>query len=149
MNKLFDIITEINEDEQGASEVSMGIKVKIAGKEIICPITEVNNSYESFKDCVDKVKEELDHLLRKAKEIFMSEKITALDLKTDAPPEEIWNALLSIEDEISFLEAFNNMDEKKRKEIADYILTHCNIFTGKGTFFSSRYNQQTGLLDNE
>lgn len=150
MDNLFDIITEINGDDQETLRVSIGIKVKIAGKEMMYPITEVFNSYETFENYVNKINVELENLLKKAHKIYhTSDNKESLDLEADATPEDIWNILSSINDEKQFMVAFNNLSEGKRREIADYVLTHCNIFTGKGAFFSSQYNQQTGLLENE
>lgn len=150
MDNLFDIITEINGDDKEALRVSIGIKVKIAGKEMMYPVTEVYNSYETFENCVNSINAELENLLKKAHKIYhVSDNEKALDLENDATPEDIWNILSSINDEKQFMDAFNNLSKEKRREIADYVLTHCNIFTGKGAFFSSQYNQQTGLLGYE
>ena len=61
--------------------------------------------------------------------------------------EEIWKVLTDIGDEKLFIDAFNSMDEATRKRVADHVLTRCNIFSGKGSVFSSRYNNDSGLLE--
>ena len=62
-------------------------------------------------------------------------------------PEEIWSILSGVSDEDLFIKGFNNLDEGKRRDVAEYVLTQCNIFSGKASIFSSRYNNETGLMD--
>jgi hypothetical protein len=39
------------------------------------------------------------------------------------------------------------MSYEKRIEVADYVLSHCNVFSGQASVFSMRYNSEEGLLD--
>jgi hypothetical protein len=59
----------------------------------------------------------------------------------------VWSILSSIEDEDQFVRRFNALEEEKRREVAEYVLTKCNIFSGKASAFSSRYSNETGLLE--
>ena len=70
-----------------------------------------------------------------------------LDLQPGMEPKEVWEILSSIDDGEAFADYFNNLPEVKRREVADYALTRCNIFSGKGAVFSSRYNNESALLE--
>ncbi len=61
--------------------------------------------------------------------------------------EEIWPILTGIKDESIFVERFNSLDDTKRREVAEYILSKCNIFSGRGSVFSARYNNGTGYME--
>ena len=136
-----------NEDDR-ESGVSIGIKVKIGGHETTCPITGIYRSYEALASEVASLKEDFEEILKISKGILgHSAQAGALDLRSDMRPEEIWESLSSVNDVDLFVESFNAMDEEKRKEVADYILTRCNIFSGMGSVFSARYDNETGLLE--
>ena len=62
-------------------------------------------------------------------------------------PEQIWSILSQIDEEDLFIKGFNSLDDTKRRELAEYVLTRCNIFSGKGSIFSERYNSESGLLE--
>jgi len=61
--------------------------------------------------------------------------------------EQIWSILSQIDEEGLFIKGFNGLDDTRRRELAEYILTRCNIFSGKGSIFSERYNSESGLLE--
>ena len=61
--------------------------------------------------------------------------------------EKAWSILSQIKEEDHFIRSFNGLDENKRREVADYVLTHCNVFSGKGSAFSARYSNVSGLLE--
>jgi len=92
----------------------------------------------------------MERLSSKARSIFRGEPDTHDQaLSPDMPPDKIWQVLSETADEDRFIGLFNQLDEKKRKEIAEYVLTQCNVFTGRGAGFSSRYNTDTALLEDE
>jgi hypothetical protein len=69
------------------------------------------------------------------------------EFRSDMGPEEIWEILSNITDEDLFIGSFNRLEETKRNEVAEYVLTQCNIFSGKASVFSSRYNNEKGLME--
>ena len=104
-------------------------------------------AYQTNSNFDQAIKEGLDSLLAKAKGLFReSPAEEGLDLRSDMEPEEIWSILSVVSDEDLFINSFNNLDEAKRREVAEHILTRCNIFSGKASVFSSRYNNETGFM---
>ena len=51
----------------------------------------------------------------------------------------------SDKEDIEFLA--DNLEETKRKEVAEHVLTRCNIFSGRGAVFSARYDSETGYME--
>jgi len=70
-----------------------------------------------------------------------------LEVTPEMSPEQIWSILSQINEEGLFIKGFNSLDDTKRRELAEYVLTRCNIFSGKGSIFSERYNSESGLLE--
>ncbi|MGD9040245.1 MAG: hypothetical protein PVH82_11465 [Desulfobacteraceae bacterium] len=148
MESIFEIVTETGEGEEGKTTVSVGVRLKLGGHETTCPISRACHSYETLEIEVQSIKNSLDRLLAEAKRVIeKTETDEALDLSSDMEQEEVWSILSAISDEDLFIKSFNNLDEDKRREVAEYVLTHCNIFSGKASVFSSRYNNETGVMD--
>ncbi|MFC1867255.1 hypothetical protein ACFL0H_03885 [Thermodesulfobacteriota bacterium] len=148
MKNIFKMMTVGNKDKDRQA-VRIGININIGeSDERVCPVSRVCGSYDAFESEVRDIKENLGNVLSRAKRVFeKSSPYTELDLTPDMKPEEIWETLSTTTDEEIFIDGFNGMDEAKRKEVADHVLTRCNIFSGKGSLFSSRYNNKSGLLE--
>ena len=122
--------------------------MKIGENDILCPISAVCSSLEEFESEIRAINKNFENILINAGMIFKSSGSGSLSqLDTDIDPEKAWDILSSVREEKTFINLFNNLDPEKRREIADYILTRCNIFSGKGSLFSSRYDNETGLLE--
>ena len=148
MESIFEMVTETGKREKKEISVSIGIRLKVGGHETTCPISRACHSYETLEMEVQAIKNSLDSLLAEAKRVIgESEANEGLDLRSDMAPEEIWSILSAVSDEDLFIKSFNNLDENKRKEVAEYVLTQCNIFYGKASVFSSRYDNETGLME--
>jgi hypothetical protein len=148
MESIFEIVAETGEGEEGKTTVSVGVRLKVGGHETTCPISRACHSYETLEIEVQTIKNSLDSLLSEAKRVIgKPETDEALELSSDMEPEEVWSILSAVSDEDLFIKSFNNLDEDKRREVAEYVLTHCNIFSGKASVFSSRYNNETGVMD--
>ena len=106
-------------------------------------------SYVSLAGEVTRIKEELDTLLERSREAFgtgADEKET-LSLDEEMSARELWDILSKIENQETLSRRFNILSRQKRFEVADYVLTHCNVFSGAGSVFSIRYNSKEGLLE--
>lgn len=107
------------------------------------------DSYQMLKREVAAIKGELDALLEESKGIFGDqgeiEKVPDVDETKSA--KEVWDLLSTIKDSEVLLAKFNGMSYEKRIEVADYVLAHCNIFSGPASIFSMRYNSEEGLLE--
>ena len=139
------IIDQENVDEIG---VLLGIRLKIADHEITYPVSGTCDSYEALEIAVQAIEDNLKRLLSQAKDIFQGAPLQrGPDLEPDMAPEKIWATLSAMADEDLFINSFNNLGEAKRKEVAEHVLTRCNVFSGKASVFSSRYNSDSGLLE--
>ncbi len=148
MESIFEMVTETGKREEGETTVSVGIRLKVGGHETTCPVSRACDSYEALEIEVQAIKNSLDSLLAKAKELLGEPTAEAgLDLRSDMEPEEIWSILAGVSDENLFIKSFNSLDEAKRREVAEHVLTQCNIFSGKASVFSSRYDNETGLME--
>jgi hypothetical protein len=148
MESIFEMVTEAGEGEEGKTTVSVGVRIKLGGHETTCPVSKACHSYEALEIEVQAIKNSLDSLLVEAKRIIgESEADEGLNLRPDMEPEEAWSILSAFSEEDLFIKYFNNLDEAKRREVAEYVLTQCNIFSGKASVFSSRYDNETGLME--
>jgi hypothetical protein len=147
MKNIFELITFTGKDERSRAGASIGISIKIGINDTVHRISGLCNSLDALESEVRALNKELEDVLESAKIIFKeSSSLGVPEIQPDMRPEEIWEVLSSISDEKGFVEAFNSLDEGKRREVADYILTRCNMFSGKGAVFSSRYNNESGLM---
>jgi hypothetical protein len=62
-------------------------------------------------------------------------------------PEEIWTILSAILDEGEFIQSFNALEQGKRKEVAEHVLTRCSVFSGRAAVFSSRYDDNSARME--
>ena len=148
MESIFEMMTETGKGEDEKTTVSVGIRAKVGGHETTCPISRAYHSYEALEIEVQSIKNSFDSLLAEARRVFReSEAQEGPDLRSDMEPEEIWSILSVVSEEDLFIKSFNSVDEGKRREVAEYVLTQCNIFSGKASVFSSRYNNETGIMD--
>jgi hypothetical protein len=106
-------------------------------------------SYKAFEAEVLQIKEQLDKILDKSRQIFEAGggEDYSLNLDENLTEKELWDIMSTIKDEDVLLEKFNGMSHQKRVEVADYILSNANIFSGTGSVFSERYNSEKGILE--
>ena len=148
MKNIFEMITVTDKKKQDETKIRLGICLKIGATETICPISGICDSYEAFKMEVEAAKNSLERVINKAKEIFSGSSLQeTLELNADMSPEKIWSILSSVDDEDLFVNSFNALDEVKRKMVAEYVLTQCNIFSGKASVFSAHYSNDSHLME--
>jgi len=146
MPNLFEIIPETMDGKDIPATFLLGVRLKIGQHESICPITD-SLTYDNFRSEINLLKNELTEILKKLESIKNGdEKPGTLNIEQNKSPQEIWEILSEIPDNSLLIEQFNSLSEDKRRELADYIFANCNMFSGKGSFFSARYIQETGLL---
>ena len=136
-----------------ASKVGVSIHIDItngegsdlSGSVLLIPKCD---SYKILQEEVSRIKEELDALLERSKEIFEAEaEEEGPDVDENMRAKEIWDILSLIKDPEVLLVKFNSMSRQKRLEVADYVLAKCNVFSGPGSIFSMRYNSEKGVLE--
>jgi hypothetical protein len=147
MEDIFELMITKDKERGENIEAGVGMRVKLAGLETICPVTKSCPSYETLELELVAMRKNLEGLLERAKDLFeRSEKQADLGLDPNMPPEEIWPILSGLGDEKAFVEAFNSLEEAKRREVAEHVLTQCNIFSGKAAVFSARYDEKTARM---
>lgn len=147
MEKIFDLISVPEAGSGESREIRIGIRVNVAGHETLCPLSGSCRSYEEFEAEIEAVKGDLDDLLNRAGRIFRNDAAgDGLGLTPEMDAAQIWTVLSQLEKDGAFIEGFNQLEEAKRREVAEYVLTHCNIFSGRAAFFSAHFDQDSGIM---
>jgi hypothetical protein len=147
MGKLFELLTQPAEGREKKPEARLGIRVRLSSFETTCFVTQPCQTYHALESEVQAIRHDLEDVLKEARKAFESaSKRDNLGLKPDMTAGEIWTVLSAILDEGDFVQAFNALEQGKRKEVAEHVLTHCNVFSGKAAVFSSRYDDKSALL---
>jgi len=148
MKRIFDLIKCPQGKKGGKPEFRLGLRIKIGDQETVCPLTESSGSFEGLENEVQTITQDLGRVMEKAKNLIRGDQPSEgqLDFDVEMEPAQIWAILSEIEDVGQFINIFNDLEEPRRKEIAEHVLTHCNIFTGKASVFSSRYDNESGFM---
>jgi hypothetical protein len=145
---LFELITMRAEEETQRPSVRLGLRLKVAGEETIIPISGPCDTFECLRTEVEALKNQLERMEVDAKEILDEPSGKgAPGIGHDMTAGEIWSVLKDIPDEAVFMKGFNGLDQIRRKGVAEYVLTCCNVFSGRASMFSARYNSVSGLLE--
>jgi len=148
MERLFDVIVDSEGGAEGKTGARLGIRCAFVGETAVCPVSARCSSVAELEAAAEKVRNDLDRAVDRAR--------TLLDggteergnfLSGDMTAEELWRALEALPDEAGFAETFNGLEEERRRQVAEYVLTSCNVFTGRPALFSSRYDAETALLE--
>jgi len=147
MKEIFEVIRESN-GEKEKTVLRIGVRVRMAGFETLCPLTEPCDSYQGVQVEVERMKRDLDDLLDQAKKTFQGGASGGgLGLTAEMNAEQVWGILSKVVDDQAFVQEFNGLEETRRSEVAEYILTRCNIFSGRAALFSARYDEASGLME--
>jgi hypothetical protein len=146
MNRLFDLIIGKDKDK-GVNQAQLGVRLQIGGNEAVCPVSRICVSLEEFEVEVRSICDELERLKETARRVIGPKgSPSGLNLGPDASPQDVWKALCALQDEDMMVSYFNQLETEQRQAVAEYVLTHCNVFSGKGAVFSRRYDAETGLM---
>lgn len=147
MKNLFELINSSETQGGGKKAVALGIKVQIGENASVCPVADECTSGPELELQVKNIKGMLDEILAAAKAVLEGSKNSgAISLRDDMSPQEIWKILSMESDESLFIEGFNGINDTKRRDVADYVLSNCNTFTGKGAVISARYDRESGFI---
>ena len=148
MRDIFKIIVDENEEAPNKRQICIGIDLRLANEDIRCPVSRVCHTYTDLVAEMEGIQKSLDRLRDEAKTRFEgSASKERFDFSPETSPEEVWSVLSNIQEEPLFVKRFNSLEETKRKEVAEYVLTRCNIFSGRGAIFSAQYNSETGYME--
>lgn len=132
--------------KEGNGKLRIGIF--LAQKEGLCPISKSCNTLEELGEEIDRIYVQLQDLLKEAESFFkLPSKPFHKELSPDMSAEQVWEVLSNIDSEEDFIKMFNGLNEEKRREVADFVFSKCNIFSGKASIFSLRYNSESALLE--
>jgi hypothetical protein len=147
MADIFKIIEVYDKKEDDKRGVCIGIDVRIANREVSCPVSSVCYSDKDLAVEVERIQENLNRIAESGKGLFgIDLPDNGLRITPEMAPEEIWSILSEIAEDDIFIESFNALDPTRRTGVAEHVLSNCSIFSGKGAVFSSRYDNKTGLL---
>lgn len=110
-------------------------------------LTEACTSAELLEVQVEELYQALRGLLLEARALF-----AACTHQEPAPPlvpespEELWELMEGKQDLEEMRRIFNGLEEDRRRQLADYIFGHVNVFKGAGALFAQHYEEQSGLL---
>jgi hypothetical protein len=147
MEDVLDIVLEEGEGTQKGRVITLGIRICLGDHETFCPISGPIESVDEWDVAVQKILEGIERISHRGKELLEppKEKV-GLDFLGDLNPEELWSRLSQLEEEDQFIQTFNTLEPSRRRDLADYVLTTCNIFSGNAAIFSSRYDDESGSL---
>ena len=119
---------------------------KLSGSVLLIPKC---SSYRVLEQEVARIKKELDTLLEKSKKVFEVDGGEGEDweVNENMGAEQIWDILSRIKDPELLSVKFNSLSHQKRFEVADYVFSHGNVFSGAASVFSTRYNSEKGMLE--
>ncbi len=119
---------------------------KLSGSALLIPKC---SSYRILEQEVARFKEELDTLLEKSRKTFEVDggKGEDWEVNENMGAGQIWDILSKIKDPELLSVKFNSLSHQKRFEVADYVFTHGNVFSGAASVFSTRYNSEKGMLE--
>jgi len=144
---LFDVVVTKQPGTGQEPEVRLGLRCVIAGETTVCPISPPCSSDEQLRAEVERVRLDLDRALERGRTALVGAgEPEAPGLDAELPAEELWRVLEAVPDDDLFVERFNEMEEDRRKKVAEHVLTSCNVFSGRPALFSSRYDAETALL---
>jgi hypothetical protein len=149
MSRLFRIC-KCNDPQTAVGEnLCIGIPVGIAGRETVIPVSDSCHTFEEMVRFARDIQDDLKLLLKEAEGIFQPESLSeaGFHFPPGMEPDKVWAVLKEMDEEAAFVKAFNELEEERRRRVAEHVLTRCNIFSGKAAVFSARYNSATGLLD--
>ncbi|MGD8388769.1 MAG: hypothetical protein PVG49_16600 [Desulfobacteraceae bacterium] len=147
MSALFDIIVEEAGERDKAPSIRLGIRCAVGGQETVCPVSGAFESAERLEMEAEILREDLDQALDRARKAMgQAKEGSETDLTGAGSPEELWQRLAAVSDDGEFAERFNGLDEETRREVAEHVLTACNVFSGRPALFSSRYDADSALL---
>ena len=99
------------------------------------------NAIKEMKKGLEKAFDEGNKIWRKIREEKEGPKV----LRPGMDPEEAWEILEGVEEEEIF-QLFNNLPDKDRKAIANFVFTNMNIFKERPLYFSQHYDYRSNLL---
>lgn len=148
MKQIFQLIEATETGDAQEKNISLGIQVKVGEHMSVLPVTAACRSFRAFASEIEALRKELEIHLESAELLFQGRSLKdEMKISDDMSSEQIWTLLSAIAEEERFVKGFNALNEEKRREVAEYVLTCCSVFSGKAAVFSARYDSDSSLLE--
>ena len=149
MAHVFRLIKATEVDKKDETGVYIGIDLRIADQQIPCPVSGLCRTKADLEAAQQEIEKDLAHIMVTARDLFKgvgNAEPGDTAISPDMSPQETWEVLSRIEDEDRFIVQFNQLPEDKRMKVAEHVLTQCNVFQGRASFFAQRYDNLSGLM---
>lgn len=149
MANIFNIIESPAGDDGEDKGLFIGIDLRIADQEMTCPVSEQCRTSADLDRATAKLEADLDQAREAGQNRLERHSVSESGmaaLSSDVPPDAAWDVLAQISDETEFVRSFNALDEGQRKQIAEHVLTQCNVFQGRASRFAQSYDHATGRM---
>jgi hypothetical protein len=137
---------EVGQAAGGDNAVSLGLKVKDPGTGQVAEIIPRCKSLDEFRTEIARIKLELDKSLDRAQREMKALSAGGAGMGS-IDPREAWKKMESLPSDAEMFEYFNAFSETDRDLIAEYILSHVNMFKGRGPVFSEHYDASSRILE--
>ena len=141
---------ETREGETVPPRVRLAVRAYPSDEKGMISLTSDCETLEGFEQAVRELKESMDTLAQRARDIFQQYQIVEEEGARaigSQSAREIWQLLEQRDSIEEMREIFNGLGLEKRQEVADFVLTQLNIFKGAASTFSQYYNEQEFLLE--
>jgi hypothetical protein len=138
------------EGETTVPRMRLAVRAYPSDEKGFISLTSDCETLEGFEQAVRELKESMDTLMQRAREIFQQyqtaegEGARAMGSQS---AKEIWQLFEERDSIEEMREIFNGLGLQKRQEVADFVLTQLNIFKGAASTFSQHYNEQECVLE--
>jgi hypothetical protein len=136
----------ILEVQQGLDAVCT-MRLRLQGESLVeGDVVATCRSLDEFRDEIARMKAELDGVLETARQKMETLQKEGAGSRA-GDPAKIWQEMELTLTEKDMFALFNGYSSSDRQIIAEYILTHVNMFKGRGPLFSEHYDSATHLLE--
>ncbi len=143
MKRLFRILPVAESDPPA---FCIALDLRLGGEEVFCPVSGVFRSEGAMSAEIERLQGSLEGLRKEGRRLFEAPSAAQDGIAPGMTPADLWSALAGLEPESALVERFNRLPEEERRAVAEHVFSHCNVFSGRGAFFSSRYDTATGKL---
>ena len=125
----------------------IGLDIHVGVRAMDCPVTGPCRSAADMRREIEALKADLGRILRETEGLLEREVPGGgPDVSPDMTAGEIWSVLSGMSDDGAFTAAFNALGLHRRREVAEHVLTRCNVFSGRAAVFSARFDSETAFI---
>jgi hypothetical protein len=140
-------LEKLGERESVIGEVSVRIVAESdpPGAEGGLSLTPGCRTAEELERALEALKGRLDAVALEARALFAKRWDQGAPPPAETP-EAIWAKMEKTGDLPGMQRIFHELDEERRRQVADHVFTHANVFKGPASLFAQSYNEDSGLL---